>query len=265
MIMALFEEDENGDWMPIEGVDVDTHFELDGEGDIMPRTAVLDMDIPEKKYVIDSETVFDETTGENVQGTNKQAPENKVELDYMYGPDSGLKGTLVGGGGEFDYQPFTNAQLIHLSRWIFASVCKHFKASITDEVIFIEGQQRDTNELSKWIELRQDGPNLIEVNKDYWHVYVEINLLASATLNATDFHTIYRLVGKITQAFATIKLYRFGEDEDDDSSFIGCLNLIQDAKGKERIQVSHFGQIEPKVQLLQATVEGHYEMFLELS
>jgi hypothetical protein len=42
------------------------------------------------------------------------------------------------------------------------------------------------------------------------------------------------------------------------------LKLVADARGKERIQVSHFGKIEPNTPLLQATVEGHYEMFLSV-
>lgn len=150
-------------------------------------------------------------------------------------------------------------------RWIFASVSKHFDAEKQGLHMFVEGEHRDTRDKLDFLEFRLDGPYITEVSKGYFRLYIEVNILVQSTKNQTNIHRIHENVGIAAAAFWNgIKVFKYGNGVDDDQSYLGCLQLVTDARGKERIQISHFGQIEPKTRVLQATVEGHYEMFLKV-
>ncbi|RLF64637.1 MAG: hypothetical protein DRN30_05245 [Thermoplasmata archaeon] len=155
---------------------------------------------------------------------------------------------------------------IELPRWIFASVSKHFNDSIYVAhavPLFIEGQLRATSEEKDFTELRVDGPYLSETSKQYWRTYIEVNIAVQSVMDDQDYHRIHNTVGVVVFAFTSIRVYKYGDGLTDDQSLVGCLKLITDARGKDRIQVSHFGQLDPDKRLLQATVEAHYEMFYE--
>lgn len=147
----------------------------------------------------------------------------------------------------------------HLTRWIIASVSKHFEDRRQGLSMFIEGQIRDTRSLKDFMELRIDGPNLTELSKGFWQAYIEINVLVQAAQDDADYHRIYKNVGIVTVAFTnTIQIFRFGDGVDDDDSLVGCVNLLGDKESRERIQTSHFGQVEPETGIFQSSVEGHY-------
>ena len=156
------------------------------------------------------------------------------------------------------------------SRWIFASTSKHFyDASVAadpDIKFYIEGQpitiKPDDTEA---FEYRQDGPNYTQQTRHEWYIYIEINILIQAAKNDKDFHRMRRLAGIMEAAFAgMIPVYRYGDGPDDDQAQFGCLSLIQDVGKREKIQSSHFGQIDPNYNSEQATIEGHYEMCLQV-
>jgi len=156
------------------------------------------------------------------------------------------------------------------SRWIFASVTKHFHdqsvAADPDIKFYIEGQPRTIQpDDAQAYECRQDGPYYTERTRGEWYVYIEINILVQATKTDDDFHRMRRLIGVMEAAFfGMIPVYRYGDGPEDDGSQLGCLTLIQDKGNRERIQSSHFGQIDPNYNSEQATVEGHYEMCLNV-
>jgi len=153
-------------------------------------------------------------------------------------------------------------------RWIFASVSKFFidKMAIENLPMFIEGQHRDLDPtLQDYCELRIDGPNTTEVARNQWHLYMEVNVLISSIMNDSDYHRIHTSAGVVGNAFeCSIPVYKYGNTVDDDDSLIGCLSLQQDRKKRERIQISHFGQVAPNTKLLQASVEGHFIINLEV-
>ena len=151
----------------------------------------------------------------------------------------------------------------NLPRWIFASISKHFTTKCPSLMLFIEGQLRPTTLSKDWIELRVDGPYLTEVSKGYWKVYSEINVLLSSYMDQKNYHRIHQDAGTVAAAFTCIEIYRYGIGIEDDQSLVGAMQLVRDTRGRERIQISHFGMIDPDKQLYQATVEGHYSMFLE--
>lgn len=154
------------------------------------------------------------------------------------------------------------------ARWIFASISRHFAdaASVATIPLFIEGQHRDTRELKDFFELRVDGPNLREVSKGCWLLRVEINVLVQSTMDDDNYHRIHQNVGICSVAFdKVINVYRKGTGPFDDQSFVGCLRLLQDRERRDYLEINHFGQIDVKTKLMQATVEGHYRMELQTS
>ena len=127
--------------------------------------------------------------------------------------------------------------------------------------MFIEGMIRDTNKIHEFFELRIDGPNYTEWSKDYWEIYMEINVLIQVAKNNQDFHAMRRRTGQLSEIFEPcINLYRYGDGPDDDGLLFGVLERIDEEK--EKIQTSHFGQIEPRLELEQSTVEAHYKAML---
>jgi hypothetical protein len=153
------------------------------------------------------------------------------------------------------------------ARWAFASVVNHFQNNLdtTRVPIFVEGEKRNTDTLKTFAEVRMDGPFFTEVSRDCYKIEGEVNILIQATLDEMDAQLIHRSVGLVTAAFSDISVYRFGDEPGDDNSFVWCWKLINDSRRRERVQVSHFGVIEPNTKLTQATVEAHYDVFLDAS
>lgn len=147
------------------------------------------------------------------------------------------------------------------TRWILASTSVYFDTNI-DLPMFLEGQERNTNDDKNFFEFRIDGPNYTERTRDDWRVYVEINLLVQTTMIITDFHKHHKNLGVVAAPFGNIEIFRCGNGPGDDDSLLGCLQLIQNDRTRERVVTSNFGQIEPDVKVQQGTVEGHFEMFL---
>lgn len=126
--------------------------------------------------------------------------------------------------------------------------------------MYVEGQDRATSELAEYIELRVDGPYIKEQSKNLYRVDLECNVLCCAKRDEVDNHKIHRITGKVASIFTSnIPVFKFGNGPDDNSStLVGCLVRRDDKK--EGIITSHFGQIDPDVNLMQATVEAHYRM-----
>ena len=150
-------------------------------------------------------------------------------------------------------------------RWIFASVSNHFNtlAIAVPLPLFIEGQHRDTREIKDFFELRLDGPRMTEVSANNWQIRIEINCLVQSAMDETNYHRIRQNTGVVAAMFTGIGIFKYGDGLDDDQSQIGCMILLQDKRGRDFLEISHFGQIEPATKLLQSTVEGHYEMCQE--
>lgn len=139
-------------------------------------------------------------------------------------------------------------------RWIKSSVFKFVSdANATGLKIFIEGTERKTSDLASYFELRMDGPWSQELSKDYWRLEVEVNVLCSAVLGK-ELYAIDRMMGEMTKILdAVIPVKKYGDDE----SQIGCLRLKTGDKYGS-IESHYYGQIEPKIKLIQATVEARY-------
>jgi len=74
------------------------------------------------------------------------------------------------------------------------------------------------------------------------------------------------MVGIAAVAFEpSITVFKLGNGIEDDQSFVGCLQLLQNAATRDYVEINHFGQIDAKTKLMQASVEGHYKMVLQTS
>jgi len=153
--------------------------------------------------------------------------------------------------------------------WVKASVAQHFDAIATGTFpMYLEGvAPRETEKIETgFFELRLDGPYFTQISRDYWSCYVEINVLIQEPITMKDDRQVYQIdanAGKIAVAFTDIIIKKFGDEAGDDETVFGCMHLLQDVRDRQRIQINHFGQIEPKVRVQQATVEGHYNMEID--
>jgi hypothetical protein len=152
----------------------------------------------------------------------------------------------------------------NLVRWITASIYKRFYEARGSLEMYVEGQPaRTTQDNADYYELRLDGPNIKEVSNNYFLVYLEVNVLITTKVQSNllnhDNH-----IGTIVSAFTAgpLHIYKYGDGDDDDGSFVGCLRLLQDKRNA--LEVNRFGIIDKSTSLRQATVEGHYEDYLAL-
>lgn len=152
------------------------------------------------------------------------------------------------------------------ARWIYASVIKFFDDGINIDV-FIEGMDRETEDLLDFAELRIDGPWFNEISSNYWKIRIEVNILIQSIMGDKNLYRFYDSIGDVNAAFKNcISVYKYADinNQNGDGSFLGCFKLIIDRYDRENIKTSNFGQIDKNVKLQQATVEAHYEMFLSV-
>lgn len=153
------------------------------------------------------------------------------------------------------------------ARWVFASVSKYFETACTGVAtkFYVEGEERtikDTEDTT--IEVRMDGPDITDMGAGSYRLYIEVNVLVGVK-KSTDTHNLYRLLGSVQEAMlSNISVYKYGSDTGgvDTGDLLGCLQLLQNTR--EKIKTSVFGQIEKNTAIDQATVEGHFEMYLEV-
>ena len=155
--------------------------------------------------------------------------------------------------------------LQNVPRWIAASVAKHFDTILSDLDVYIEGQEMPLDTDASRVEVRIDGPWYREVSKNVVQVRSEINVLVMIPKSETNLYEIYTQTGKVADAFTNIPIYKYGNEAGDDESYYGCFKILPLDDLRERVEIAHFGQIDPTIKLLQATVEGHFEMMINLA
>lgn len=152
-------------------------------------------------------------------------------------------------------------------RWIYASVSDHFNTAITTlqptAKVYVEGSDKENDDLM-YCEFRMDGPYITEMSRNWWKVWINVNIFCVAKRSGKDFHAIHTLTGAVANSFNnSIECFKFGTQVGDDSTSFACLQL--DTKRGDDVLVSHFGQIDPDLLEMQATVDGCYEAFIDTS
>lgn len=147
-----------------------------------------------------------------------------------------------------------------VSRWMAASVYTRFKTKLELEAlkVFLEGERRDTSKVSKWVEVRFDGPYYRQKDRSSWIARIEVNLLVACALSS-NIYEIFDITGLIAKNFThNFPCYKYGNKSEDDKSFFGTMKIQE--SNRDYLKISHFGQIDPKVAQVQAVVEAAYEM-----
>jgi len=142
----------------------------------------------------------------------------------------------------------------NVTKWIFASIAKHF-SSLPN--LHIAGQLRTTDSVGEWYELKIDGPYLHKLSKNYWHAKVEIDIQMYTQQNRKYLYNNQELQGKALALFTdTISIYKLGNKDEDDATFLFCMSLDHD--DKHALDVANFGFVEGDEKLSVSDIEGHY-------
>jgi hypothetical protein len=150
-------------------------------------------------------------------------------------------------------------------RWIFASVSNHFKQVAVDNdiPILIEGLEdrlsykvRDRDHA----ELRIDGPILNEISRNCFRLNVDVNILLQSYMSEANRYILIENCGVFLEGVTNIPVFRYGTGPDDDSSYLGCLEIKDENKGG--FGVHHFGQLKPDVRVRESIVTVSYSMLL---
>lgn len=160
------------------------------------------------------------------------------------------------------------AFLTDISKWLYNSVCEHFSTKVHSEVfpMHIQGQDIEQDEKRKkdFFEIRTDGPHLSRLSPTRFDLEYQVNTLIHSTLDDKSFDRPYVDMGKVLPAFLSIPIYKYGGGpQDDDETLIGCLRVTKQGR-KDAIRVSQFGVIDVSLGLIQATVEAHYHLEIDL-
>jgi hypothetical protein len=155
-------------------------------------------------------------------------------------------------------------------RWIFASLAVHFKG-IADGLplnMIAEGVDERESETMQGdrCELRINGPSIRESSKNYWRVWINVNILLTDYMEGQGENT-YKLMnwgGAFLEGMnLPIPIYKYGPDVGgvDDQTLLGCLTMLR-GSSDESIRLIHFGQIGQVERVRQAAVDGRFEMYL---
>lgn len=146
-------------------------------------------------------------------------------------------------------------------RWCYESINKHFDDLKGEYNLYIEGDERTTQDDAEFAELRIDGPFIMTPQKYLHYLDVEINILCQTHVDSKNHYRAQVMVGWFARAFRNlISVYKYGDGSLDDGSLLGCFHLQRNRD--EKIDVGHFGIIRSDTKILQSTIEGHYRLEL---
>lgn len=150
--------------------------------------------------------------------------------------------------------------LRNYTRWFTASILKEIDEHRQDVPLYVEGQERQTQNVPAWIEARIDGPlQRPSGSFDDWTFELEIDLLCSTKFDSNYIYKPQELLGigayLLTRDF---RVYKLGDKPGDDQSFLGLLQLQGKLTGVHNFT---FGQIEETTKIIQGTVHGNYKMY----
>lgn len=124
-----------------------------------------------------------------------------------------------------------------------------------DGKIYIEGEDRDTNTVREYVELRVDGPWAVALPDDYWLLTFDVNVLCVVS-NKDNLYRMQDLTGKVAKLLATnISI------TDSNLVELGCATL--NTKRRRRLEINNFGATEINGSIMQSTVEAHHKITLK--
>ncbi len=149
-------------------------------------------------------------------------------------------------------------------RWITTSIYKYFYGKLHGDVsVYLEGQNRQTEGQKSYVEIRYNGPTVDRLTPRTFKLYVSINILV-VYIKATEdnLYSFDNIIGLVTTAFPNaFQVMRYGDGTQDDQLEVGCLKQKPEP-GKDMIEVMRYGQADPNIRMVEATIEASYEMLL---
>ena len=109
-------------------------------------------------------------------------------------------------------------------RWIYSSINTHFQNNKGGLPMYFEGDERTLQDEAEFYELRIDGPDILETQKDCFFLDVQVNVLVQTHMNDKRLYNLPKAAGPVIKAFRnTICVYRYGDENFDDGSLFGTL------------------------------------------
>ncbi len=151
-------------------------------------------------------------------------------------------------------------------RWVQASVADHFKTAADNGgyTSLVEGLEERTttfHESPQRLEIRINGPSIIEKSANFYYFEVDANILIFSHMDGS-LDNVYDgtdIAGIMAQAASLpIPVLKYGAQPGDDQSLIGCL-VLKDGS-KDAINVFHFGEINALDRLRQIGVDCSFQM-----
>lgn len=148
---------------------------------------------------------------------------------------------------------------VNWNRWILASAYTHF-TGLVGENLLLDGMDRDDLDKDPLFgEFRLDGPRYNQQTNNYYRLWFAINIVVTSAIDPVDLTLKHDLIGDIVNAFTLeLAINKYGDGVDDDDSLLECATLDRDFP----IRVNQLGQIDKDLRIEQATIEGHYLLYL---
>lgn len=151
---------------------------------------------------------------------------------------------------------------VNWNRWILASAFTHF-TDLVGENLILDGSDRDGLDKDPlFAEFRLDGPRILQLAANYYRLWFAINIVVTSAIDPVDLTKKHDLIGDIVNAFTLeMAINKYGTGGDDDQSLLECATLSNDFP----VRVNQLGQIDKTLRIEQATIEGHYLLYLTTS
>ena len=160
----------------------------------------------------------------------------------------------------------------HWARWIISSVADHFITNVSAPLsipFLVEGfQDRDDSfeQAPDRAELRINGPFTREQSKNYWRIWVDINILVMSNYDGTvrNRYSLVNNAGKFHEyADRCIPIYRKGDVSENPENDGTLLGYLSPRSGKnDSVRSINLGQIHRVDRIRQTQVDGRYVMYL---
>ena len=162
------------------------------------------------------------------------------------------------------YAPPAGDESKDLPRWIMSSCRTYFDQRRGRwPMYFMHQAQKDLKKghgqaVVSYFEFRLDGPYIQTMTSNETKYTIEINILCISNVDNKFTDEMEMMLGQMASAFGpVIPFYRFGDQPQDTRTQVGCLLLLQEKN--ESVIISRFNQANPATEIIQASVEGHYE------
>jgi hypothetical protein len=159
------------------------------------------------------------------------------------------------------------------TRWIFASVAYCLKQVAVERnlPVLVEHLDERTESFMRSTdraEIRITGPFCQELSKNYFRVYVDVNVLLTGRFDgdSKNAYDILKHAGAFQEALSSpVGVWNYGnepgdyiEGEPETQKFLGCL---KPRPGRD-VRVMNFGQIDTVEKLKQTEIDARYVMEL---